>query len=219
MRSPWSRRAGNCPEKIPPTRAIERFLASGRTPLFRVGVRRTTVGIVQAGDQITVSADGHLLTQFTDTRQPYMTGAFGFYSEDAHARFDHVRLFRLPASPQAPRSGSNPPSATRPERNRGNGPRSVSRTRTRWHSARRRVMVIYGTRPEAVKVAPLIRALDESTALHAAGRRHRAASVHARPGQRGFRDQARIRPGHPSPGPDTHRHHHQRAARGAGGAP
>jgi UDP-N-acetylglucosamine 2-epimerase (non-hydrolysing) len=29
-------------------------------------------------------------------------------------------------------------------------------------SARRRVMVIYGTRPEAVKVAPLIRALDES---------------------------------------------------------
>jgi UDP-N-acetylglucosamine 2-epimerase (non-hydrolysing) len=32
-------------------------------------------------------------------------------------------------------------------------------------SARRRVMVIYGTRPEAVKVAPLIRALDESTAF------------------------------------------------------
>src|SRR5258708_33719060 len=29
-------------------------------------------------------------------------------------------------------------------------------------STRRRVMVIYGTRPEAVKVAPLIRALDES---------------------------------------------------------
>src|SRR5258708_19781414 len=32
-------------------------------------------------------------------------------------------------------------------------------------STRRRVMVIYGTRPEAVKVAPLIRALDESTAF------------------------------------------------------
>jgi cellulose synthase/poly-beta-1,6-N-acetylglucosamine synthase-like glycosyltransferase len=83
----------------------QRFLASGRTPLFRVGVPHS-VGVVQAGNQITVSADGHLLTQFTDTQRPYLTGAFGMYCEDAHAQFDHIRLTQLPASPQASRSGA-----------------------------------------------------------------------------------------------------------------
>jgi UDP-N-acetylglucosamine 2-epimerase (non-hydrolysing) len=41
----------------------------------------------------------------------------------------------------------------------------------------RRIMVIYGTRPEAIKVAPLIRALDESplfTALPAVTAQHRS---------------------------------------------
>ena len=44
-------------------------------------------------------------------------------------------------------------------------------------SPRRRIMVIYGTRPEAVKVAPLIRALDESaffTPLVAVTAQHRS---------------------------------------------
>ena len=44
-------------------------------------------------------------------------------------------------------------------------------------SPRRRIMVIYGTRPEAVKVAPLIRALDESalfTPLVAVTGQHRS---------------------------------------------
>ena len=76
----------------------QRFLASGTTPLFRVGVSHS-VGVVQVGNQITVSADGHLLTQFTDTQRPYLTGAFGMYCEDAHAQFDHIRLTQLPASP------------------------------------------------------------------------------------------------------------------------
>jgi hypothetical protein len=79
----------------------ERFLASGRAPVFRVGVTHT-VGLVQIGNQMTVSADGHLLARFTDRHLAYMTGAFGFYSEDAQARFDHIRLFQLPAPPQAP---------------------------------------------------------------------------------------------------------------------
>jgi len=79
----------------------ERFLASGRTPVFRVGVTHT-VGIVQIGNRMTVSADGRVLVRFADTQQPYMTGAVGFYSEDAQARFDHIRLFQLPALPQAP---------------------------------------------------------------------------------------------------------------------
>ena len=83
----------------------ERFLASGTTPLFRVGVPHS-VGVVQVGNRITVSADGHLLTQFTDTQRPYLTGAFGMYCEDAQAQFDHIRLARLPASPQASRSNT-----------------------------------------------------------------------------------------------------------------
>src|ERR1700704_5393796 len=41
----------------------------------------------------------------------------------------------------------------------------------------RRIMVVYGTRPEAIKVAPLIRALDESalfTPLVAVTAQHRS---------------------------------------------
>jgi len=79
----------------------ERFLASGRTPAFRLGVPHT-VGIIQVGNEITVSADGRLLTHFTDTERPYLTGAFGFYCEDAQASFSQIRLLQLPA-PQAPR--------------------------------------------------------------------------------------------------------------------
>lgn len=75
----------------------ERFLDSGRTPRFRIGTWHS-VGIVQIGNQLDVSADGHLLTQFTDTRQPYLNGAFGTYSEDAIALFDHIRLHAVPAS-------------------------------------------------------------------------------------------------------------------------
>ena len=77
----------------------QRFLASARTPVFRLGVSHT-VGIVQVGNRITVSADGHLLTQFTDTQRPYLTGAFGFYCEDAQAQFSQIRLHQL--SPPQP---------------------------------------------------------------------------------------------------------------------
>jgi len=55
---------------------------------------------VQVGDMITVSAGGQVLTRFTDTQHPYLTGAFGFYTEDARVVFDRVRLDQLPA-PQA----------------------------------------------------------------------------------------------------------------------
>ena len=74
----------------------ERFLASGPTPRFRVGVPHR-VGIVQIGDQITVSADDHLLTRFTDTRQAYLRGSFGAYSEDSDARFWDIRVRTLPS--------------------------------------------------------------------------------------------------------------------------
>jgi cellulose synthase/poly-beta-1,6-N-acetylglucosamine synthase-like glycosyltransferase len=81
-------------------RGSERFLASGRTPVFRLGVSHA-VGIVQVGNEITVSADGRLLTHFTDTQRPYMTGALGFYCEDAQTSFSQIRLGRLPPA-QAP---------------------------------------------------------------------------------------------------------------------
>ena len=75
----------------------ERFLASAPTPRFRIGAWHT-VGIVQIGNQIDVSADGQLLTRFTDTQQPYLNGALGVYSEDAAAQFDHIRLHALTSS-------------------------------------------------------------------------------------------------------------------------
>ena len=140
-------------KRTPPTRA---------TALSRVredtGVQRGrlhTVGVVQVGDQMTVSADGHLLAQFTDTQRPYMTGAFGLYSEDAQARFGHVRLLRLPAPPQASRSDRSPPlgHSFRKEP-RFQWPSVAGSAERHGHSPRRRIMVIYGTRPEAVKVAP-----------------------------------------------------------------
>jgi hypothetical protein len=84
----------------PAFRGGERFLASGQFPRFRVGVTHS-VGIVQIGNEITVSADGHRLAQFTDTQRPYLSGAFGVYSEDSLARFWGIRLNPLPGS-QAP---------------------------------------------------------------------------------------------------------------------
>ena len=78
----------------PAYRGGERFLASAPYPRFAVGVTHS-VGIVQSGNQITVSADGHLLTQFTDTQRPYLSGAFGVYSEDSVARFSHIQLTPL----------------------------------------------------------------------------------------------------------------------------
>jgi cellulose synthase/poly-beta-1,6-N-acetylglucosamine synthase-like glycosyltransferase len=74
----------------------ERFLASGKTPVFRTGVPHA-VRITQSGARITVFADGRLLTRFTDNERPYLSGAFGFYTEDAVARFDQVRVSQLPA--------------------------------------------------------------------------------------------------------------------------
>jgi hypothetical protein len=92
----------------PAYRGGERFLASGDTPTFRVGVTHS-VGIVQIGNLITVSADGHLLAQFTDTQRPDLSGAVGFYSEDSITRFSHWQVTPLPA----PGNGSGPAPAKR----------------------------------------------------------------------------------------------------------
>jgi cellulose synthase/poly-beta-1,6-N-acetylglucosamine synthase-like glycosyltransferase len=76
----------------PAYRGDQRFLASGRTPGFPVG-RPHQVQISQAGPTITIRADGHLLTRFTDTQRPYLTGSLGLYCEDSVAQFQamHIR--------------------------------------------------------------------------------------------------------------------------------
>jgi 1,2-diacylglycerol 3-beta-glucosyltransferase len=75
----------------PAYRGDERFLASGRTPGFPVG-RAHRVQITQAGPTITIRADGHLLTRFTDTQRPYLTGSLGLYCEDSLARFEAIHI-------------------------------------------------------------------------------------------------------------------------------
>ena len=175
----------------------ERFLASGQTPRFRVGLPHQ-VGIVQIGDQITVSADDHLLTRFTDTRQAYLRGSFGAYSEDSDARFWDIRVRTLPSpalriGPAAARAAAVPPERALPLPHRpgSSDPGRKKRHIAMSHSetgippappragAGRQIMVIYGTRPEAVKVAPLIQALDRLRGVHPGGRGDGPAPVDA----------------------------------------
>jgi 1,2-diacylglycerol 3-beta-glucosyltransferase len=75
----------------PAYRGGERFLASGRTPVFPAG-RPHLVQITQAGPTITARADGHLLTRFTDTQRPYLTGSLGLYCEDSVARYEAIHI-------------------------------------------------------------------------------------------------------------------------------
>ena len=69
----------------------QRFLASGLTPRFPVGTTYR-VSVVQVGSVIKVSTDGHLLTSYTDTDQPYLSGRIGFYTEDAKVSFRNIRV-------------------------------------------------------------------------------------------------------------------------------
>jgi hypothetical protein len=39
---------------------------------------------------ITLAVDGKVLTTFTDMERPYLSGKFGFYTEDAKVAFDNV---------------------------------------------------------------------------------------------------------------------------------
>jgi hypothetical protein len=75
----------------PAYRGGERFLAAGRTPGFPLG-QAHRVQITQAGATITIRAGGHLLTRFTDTQHPYLTGALGLYCEDSVAQFQGVQI-------------------------------------------------------------------------------------------------------------------------------
>lgn len=107
----------------PAYRGGERFLVSGKFPRFRIGVTHS-VGIVQIGNQITISADGHRLTQYTDTQRPYLSGGFGVYSEDSLARFGHIQLSSLASVPghSVRMSAARPRPAARPSPAAGQSP-------------------------------------------------------------------------------------------------
>lgn len=75
----------------------QRFLASGRTPVFPVGGWHR-IGIVQLGERIDVAADGHHLARYTDRAAPYLTGALGLYTEDARVRFTGIQVTPIPTA-------------------------------------------------------------------------------------------------------------------------
>jgi len=69
----------------------QRFLASGTTPVFPVG-GSYRVSVVQVGPEIKVAVDGHLLTTYTDSQEPYLSGRIGFYTEDAEVAFKNIHV-------------------------------------------------------------------------------------------------------------------------------
>ncbi|MDP9016976.1 MAG: calcium-binding protein, partial [Candidatus Eremiobacteraeota bacterium] len=67
----------------------QRFLATGNTPQYPIG-STNSLRVVQVGATITISANGTILTTFTDTERPYTGGALGLYCEDARVHFGPV---------------------------------------------------------------------------------------------------------------------------------
>jgi Domain of Unknown Function (DUF1080) len=71
----------------------QRYLATGAAPQFPVGVSHT-VRVRHIGNEISVWANGTLLTTFRDVERPYRRGRIGLYTEDAHVYFDSVVVRR-----------------------------------------------------------------------------------------------------------------------------
>ncbi len=69
----------------------QRFLATGSFPTYPAGVWNS-VRVVQVGNKMSVYANGRLLTHFTDYERAYTSGAVALYNEDAHVRFDDVKV-------------------------------------------------------------------------------------------------------------------------------
>ena len=72
----------------------QRFLATGSDMKFPIGTW-ASVDIRQVGNTMEVSANGKLLTTFTDNERPYTSGAVGVYNEDAKTYFDNIRVTSL----------------------------------------------------------------------------------------------------------------------------
>lgn len=65
------------------------YLATGSSPRFPVGAWYT-VDVTQVGNRMTVSVDGTEIVDYTDTDNPYTSGALGLYNEDAEVFFDDI---------------------------------------------------------------------------------------------------------------------------------
>lgn len=68
----------------------QRFLATGSSPTFPIGVPYAVHITQNAANTITASVNGQLLVTFTDMERPYTAGKIGLYTEDAHVHFDDV---------------------------------------------------------------------------------------------------------------------------------
>ena len=68
----------------------QRFLATGTSPQFPIGVPYAVRITQDAANTMTASVNGQLLTTFTDMERPYTAGKIGAYTEDAHVHFDDV---------------------------------------------------------------------------------------------------------------------------------
>ena len=90
----------------------QRYLATGGFPSFSIGAWYA-VRVHQVASTITVWVDGQEIVSFTDHERPYLSGAIGLYNEDAHVRFDDVRVMLLsPVADARPTPTTTPPPAT-----------------------------------------------------------------------------------------------------------
>ena len=76
----------------------QRFLASGASPTFAVGVPHTLRVVQDASNVITAYGDGQLLGTFTDAERPYSAGRIGVYNEDSQVRARSVSVVTPAAS-------------------------------------------------------------------------------------------------------------------------
>lgn len=67
----------------------QRFLATGSSPTFPVGVWRH-VRITKVGNSISVSVNGQPLTSFVDQERPYTSGTIAAYAEDSQVFYDSI---------------------------------------------------------------------------------------------------------------------------------
>lgn len=73
----------------------QRFLSTGGSPQVKVG-RWDTIRVEQVGNTISAKIGNQLVVKYEDNDEPYLSGQVGFYNEDAHVRFDNVRIQSQP---------------------------------------------------------------------------------------------------------------------------
>lgn len=73
----------------------QRFLATGLTPTFPIGVAYTIRVAQDGSNTITVFVNNNKILSFTDMENPYTSGQIGLYTEDASAKFTNVVISDL----------------------------------------------------------------------------------------------------------------------------